>query len=250
MLTTRKRDLIKILFRSFYIQGSWSFERMMGLGLCFCLIPVARRLYQTDKEIADFLKRHLDFFNAQPYMASFALGAITKLEEQAIRQKWKNKHPISIFKERISGPLGALGDAFFWRFLRPFAASIGIIISILIGWTGIIFFLIFYNIPHLYIRIIGIWEGYNKGFDIISDLSIRGTKKYFKFFNAILSSIIGVLIVTISFWIFDQKFGLRGLLVFSIITLISFGLTYKKKLSIEMIFIIVLSISIILGLMI
>ena len=246
----KKRDLLKILFRSFYIQGSWNFERMMGLGLCFCLIPVARRICQTEEEMVIFLKRHLDFFNAQPYMASFALGAITKLEEQAIHQKWKDKQPISVFKERICGPLGALGDAFFWRFLKPLTASIGVIMSLLIGWIGILIFLVLFNMPHFYIRIMGIYIGYKKGFDIIRDLSISKTQKYFKIFYATLNGIIGILIVTVGYWISSQDYGAGRFLIFLFLTIISFGLTIRKKLSIEMIIIIILSISITIGLMI
>ena len=245
----KKIDLVKILFRTFYIQGSWNFERMMGLGLCFCLIPVARRLCRTKEETIAFLNRHLDFFNAQPYMASFALGAIAKLEEQAILQQWDTSQ-INLFKERICGPLGALGDALFWRFLKPLTATIGVILCILFGWTGIIYFFIIYNVPHLYIRIIGIYAGYKKGFDIIRNLSIRGTQKYFKIFDAILNCAIGIIAVVINCYISNEGHGFRSLLVFLIITLISIVLTIRKKLSIEMIIVIVLSISITLGLMI
>jgi len=250
MKRIRNRDLIKIFFRSFYIQGSWNYERMMGLGLCFCLIPIARRLFSSKKETINFLQRHLDFFNSQPYLASFALGAITRLEEQAIQQKWKNKQPISIFKERICGPLGAIGDSFFWRFLKPFAALAGMILSFLFGWIGVLIFFILYNIPHIYIRILGIFRGYQKGFDIIRDLSIRGTQKYFKIFNAALSGVIGFLFIAIMHWLSTQGFRSPGIILFIGLTILSAVLTIRKRLTIEMIIIIILSISITFGLMI
>jgi len=245
----RKRDLLKIFFRSFYIQGSWNFERMLGLGLCFCLIPIARRLCRTKEEKEQFLQRHLDFFNAQPYMASFALGAITRLEEQAIYQKWDDKRVISVFKERICGPLGALGDAFFWNFLKPFAASVGVIVTLIFGIAGIFSFLIIYNIPHLYIRAYGIFRGYFMGFDIIRELSISGTKKYFHGLSITLNLALGVLLVISSNWTLT-KYGIDGFVVFLITLLLTLSLTYKRKLSNEMIIILVLCISIIIGLMI
>lgn len=249
MKRIRKIDLIKVLLRSFYIQGSWNFERMMGLGLCFCLIPVARRLCNSREEMVNFLQRHLDFFNAQPYMASYALGALTKLEEQAIRHKWKDKRPITVFKERICGPLGAIGDTLFWKFLKPTVASVGVILSLLIGWIGVIIFLFLFNIPHLYVRINGLFRGYKKGFDIISDLSISGTQKYFKLLNTISNIVVGTLIVAVIYWLSAEGYGIRGLFGFLMMTAISVALTFRKKLSNEMILIIILSISIIMGLM-
>ncbi len=245
----RKRDLIKILFRTFYIQGTWNYERMLGLGLCFCMIPVARRICQDETELRNFLYRHLDFFNAHPYMASYALGALTRLEEQAIFQKWDDKRPITIFKERICGPLGAIGDALFWQFVKPFSAIIGVIMSLMFGFIGVIIFLVIFNIPHIYFRIDGIFKGYFKGFDIIRDLSISGTRKYFSRLNLIMSIFLGFLTVVAGYWIYTEGHGKTGVFVYIPMVFLSAGLTYGKKLSMIMNIAIMISISILIGLM-
>lgn len=250
MVRIRKRDLVRVLARAFYIQGAWNFERMLGLGLCFCLIPIAQRICRTKEELISFLQRHLDFFNAQPYMASYALGALTKLEEQAIRQKWNDKRPITIFKERVSGPLGAIGDTLFWQLLKPLSACIGIILTLVIGWVGILIAFIFYNTFHLYVRIMGIYEGYKQGFDIIRKLSIRGSQKYITLIRSILNGMVGVLFVVACYWSSTQQYGLKGLILFVAMVIFSIGLTSRKKLSIELSIIIILSISITVGLMI
>jgi len=246
----RKRDLLKVLIRSFYIQSAWNFERMLGLGLCFCLIPIARRLYTTDEEVKDFLKRHLEFFNAHPYMASFALGSISRLEEQSITQNWKDKKPISIFKHRMMGPLGALGDSLFWKSVKPLASASGLILTIYFGITGVIAFLIIYNFPHIYYRIMGIHLGYKKGFDIIRDLSIRGTQKYFKILNYIIAAATGILLIVLCDHSIHSEYGYKGLFLFLLVVAISIPLTFKRKITIELMIIITLILSITIGLII
>ncbi len=53
-----------------------------------------------------FLKRHLGFFNAHPFFASYALGAISRLEED----NPGNHELVDRFKNALIGPLGAIGD--------------------------------------------------------------------------------------------------------------------------------------------
>ncbi|UCE07709.1 MAG: PTS mannose/fructose/sorbose transporter family subunit IID, partial [bacterium] len=173
----RKIDLLKVLLRSLYIQSTWNSERLLGLGFCFCLIPIARRLFNSKEELVNFLQRHLDFFNSHPYMATYALGAIANIEEQAIVKKWEDKRPISVFKTRVIGPLGAIGDIFFWQLIRPALGVLGIVLLFLIGIWGTVNYLIVYNAIHFFVRIKGLVDSYSKGFDIVRDLSLRGTQK-------------------------------------------------------------------------
>lgn len=223
---------------------------MLGLGLCFCLIPIAKRLCTTDEEMEEFLKRHLDFFNAHPYMASFALGSLTRLEEQSILNKWKDKRPILVFKERMMSPLGALGDAFFWNSVKPLAAVIGVILSLYLGIVGVITFLVLYNVPHLYYRVMGIYLGYKKGFDIIHDLSIRGTQKYFKKLSYLIAGITGVLLVAFGDHIFHSNYGNKGLIFFLVMSAVSIPVTFKRRITIEFMILITLIISITIGLLV
>ncbi len=182
-------DLYKIFFRCFLVQGSWNFKSLLGLGFCYSAIPIMKRLYHTSEEQSAFLQRHLSFFNAHPYFASWCLGAVAKLEEEALLHEWPDRNPITIFKERLAGPLGSIGDQYFWNGLKPLVAGIGVLLGILIGWVAIPVVLIVYNIPHIYIRSKGIWLGYKKGFDIISNLSLR---KFSRVFQAL--AVLGILV--------------------------------------------------------
>lgn len=204
---SRKRDRLNVYLRCFVIQASWNFKSLLGLGFCFSVIPLARRLCRTQEERSAFLRRHLEFFNAHPYFASWCLGAVTRLEEEAIEKKWPDKQPISVFKTRISGPLGGLGDQLFWSRLKPFAGALAVCLGILYGWIAIPIFLVVYNVPHFAVRRYGMNLGYAKGFDIINILS----RWRFKNISAALSNVglllAGLLIMVAADWSLSRSWA-------------------------------------------
>lgn len=250
MAQLRKRDLFKVFLRSFYIQSTWNSERLLGLGFGFCLIPIARRLFNDKKELIDFLRRHLDFFNSHPYMATFALGSIANIEEQAMTKNWQDKRPICIFKSRIIGPLGAIGDSFFWQLIRPALGLLGIVLLWLIGIWGVAVYLILYNSIHLFVRIKGLMDSYLKGFDIVRDLSLRGTQKYFRLIKYACSSLLAIGVVYIIGKIYHSTSSWQVLLVFMLALFVSFSLVRRGKINIDLLIVIVICSSIILGLII
>ncbi|HOT97342.1 MAG TPA: PTS system mannose/fructose/sorbose family transporter subunit IID [bacterium] len=196
----RALDLWNMFWRCFIVQGSWNHMSMLGLGFGFSAIPFIKRIYKTRKQREECLRRHLDFFNSHPYFASWCLGAVAKLEEEAHRKKWGESRPIEIFKERLVGPLGAIGDRLFWNGLKPAAAGLGVFLALTAGWIAIPVFLVVYNIPHLLVRIYGLREGYRKGFDIVSELSVRRYQKWFDGVGLVGSAVAGACLVAAVRW--------------------------------------------------
>jgi len=245
-----KRDLFRVLLRSFYIQSTWNAERLLGLGFCFCLIPIARRLFNSKEELIDFLQRHLDFFNSHPYMATYALGAVANIEEQAYVKKWEDKRPISVFKTRVMGPLGAIGDTLFWQLIRPILGFVGIILLALIGTWGAVVYLLVYNFIHVGIRIKGLVDSYSKGFDIVRDLSMRKTQKYFRTMKYVFASLLGGGIAIIMNNLVYEPASWQGIVVFSFSLIVSFLLVRRQKVNIDLLVVIIICSSIILGLVI
>ena len=244
----RKRDLLKVLLRSFYIQSTWNSERLLGLGFCFCLIPIARRLFKNKEELIDFLQRHLGFFNSHPYLATYALGAIANIEEQAYVKKWGDKRPITVFKTRVIGPLGALGDALFWQLFRPILGIVGIVLLSVIGTWGAALYLLAYNAFHFGIRVKGLIDSYSKGFDIVRDISMRRTQKYFRIIKYLFASMLGLGLAIIMNNLVYEPGSWKGLLVFGISLVVSFLLVRRQKINIDLLIIIIVCSSIILGL--
>ena len=170
--------LFKVFLRSFLIQAVWNYQSMQSIGFCFALSPVGKKLFRSNEQRKEFYNRHLNFFNAHPYFSSFALGAITKIEEELSNKENPDYEIISRFKNALIGPLGAIGDQLVWATIKP--------TSILIGLIGVVFIvdvqtkiyfifllLIIYNIPHIYIRLFGIFKGYNEGIEVSKVLNAK-----------------------------------------------------------------------------
>lgn len=104
-LKLTKKDRISVWFRSFFLQGSWNYERMQNGGWAFAMIPAIKRLYKTKEEKAAALKRHLEFFNTHPYVASPVLGVTLALEEERANGAPVEDATIQGVKIGMMGPL-------------------------------------------------------------------------------------------------------------------------------------------------
>jgi len=246
----RKRDLIRVLLRSFYIQSSWNPERLLALGFCFCLVPIARRLMNSKSELAEFLQRHLEFFNSHPYLATYALGAVANIEEQAIVKRWEDKRPIIVFKNRIIGPLGAIGDSLFWQLIRPALGALTIVLLWIFGAWASIFYLVAYNMAHLTVRFKGLFDSYAKGFDVIRILSLRGIQKYLNPLKSLVSMLLGVELVVLMRKIQVETGSWKAIVIFAAAAVVSFLAIRKQNITIDLVILIVICGSTIIGLVI
>lgn len=191
--------LIKVFLRSFLIQAVWNYQSMQSIGFCFALSPVGKKLYKSNEKRKEFYKRHLDFFNAHPYFSSYALGAMAKIEEQLAAQENPDYQIIAKFKNALIGPLGAVGDQLVWATIKPASVLIGLIGVVFIHHiqTKIYFIfllLIIYNIPHLYIRLIGILKGYGKGLGVSKVISAKNYDLMRKIYGILGTVAIGIYI--------------------------------------------------------
>ena len=196
MTTLTVWDFIKIFCRLLFIQASWNYERMLNLGCCFCLLPFAKK-YLNDPDASgrrEFLKRHLEFFNTHPYMASWIIGATMKLEERGVDPK-----EIEKFKAHLSRTLAAVGDQLFWRLLKPVAAMIGVLLCLKsqsVG-MGLLSFLVIYNLPHVYTRVHGLVAGYQKGFELVTTFPKKSYQSIMDILNKLAGLLIGIGLVSI-----------------------------------------------------
>lgn len=108
-----KRDLWVLYFRHFFLQSSFSFERMQGVGLTWIFHPLIKKLYKTTKERAQALKRHLVFYNTNPLTGAILTGMIAAMEERNARNELQDPSTINSLKGGLIGPLAGIGDTFF-----------------------------------------------------------------------------------------------------------------------------------------
>ena len=170
-LKLTKKDRISVWLRSFFLQGSWNYERMQNGGWAFAMIPAIKRLYKTKEEQAAALKRHLEFFNTHPYVASPILGVTLVLEEERANGVEVEDATIQGVKVGMMGPLAGIGDPVFWFTVRPILGALAASLAMNRSIIGPIIFFFAWNI----IRMAFMWYtqelGYKAGSRITDDLS-------------------------------------------------------------------------------
>lgn len=188
-------DFVRIYIRSFFIQAVWNYQNLLATGFCYALVPVAKRLFESKEQRVSFLKRHMDFFNAHPYFALFAIGAIAKIEESGTSSPEKISH----FKNALMGPLGAVGDKLVWATIKPASILFGLVGVIILDdleWK-IVFLMIvltLYNIPHLVIRGYGLYKGYSMGYGVYKILNINNFKVINNWYGGLGATLLGIYI--------------------------------------------------------
>lgn len=170
-LKLTKKDRISVWIRSFFLQGSWNYERMQNGGWAFAMIPAIKRLYKTKEEQSAALKRHLEFFNTHPYVASPILGVTLALEEERANGAPVEDVTLQGVKVGMMGPLAGIGDPVFWFTIRPILGALAASLAISGNILGPIIFFFAWNI----IRMAFTWYtqefGYKAGSRISEDLS-------------------------------------------------------------------------------
>ncbi|MFT8325125.1 PTS system mannose/fructose/sorbose family transporter subunit IID [Oenococcus sicerae] len=166
-----KRDRLAVAWRSTFIQGSWNYERMQNGGWAYSLIPAIKKLYKTKEDRTAALKRHLEFFNTHPYLASPIIGVTLALEEDRANGAKVDDVAIQGVKVGMMGPLAGVGDPVFWYTVRPILGALGASLALNGNILGPILFFVLWNV----IRWGFMWYtqefGYRAGSKITDDLS-------------------------------------------------------------------------------
>ncbi|ATO44671.1 PTS system mannose/fructose/sorbose family transporter subunit IID [Loigolactobacillus coryniformis] len=166
-----KKDRIAVWWRSTFIQGSWNYERMQNGGWAYTLIPALKKLYTTKEDRAAALKRHLEFFNTHPYLASPIIGVTMALEEERANGAPIDDVAIQGVKVGMMGPLAGVGDPVFWFTVKPILGALAASLAISGNIMGPILYFVLWNV----IRMAFMWYtqefGYKAGASISDDLS-------------------------------------------------------------------------------
>ncbi|AVK61872.1 PTS mannose family transporter subunit IID [Lactobacillus sp. CBA3606] len=166
-----KSDRIHVWWRSTFLQGSWNYERMQNGGWAYSLIPALKKLYTTKEDRAAALKRHMEFFNTHPYVASPIIGVTMALEEERSNGAPIDDVTIQGVKVGMMGPLAGVGDPVFWFTAKPIIGALAASLAIGGSVMGPILYFVVWNI----IRMAFMWYtqelGYKAGSAITDDLS-------------------------------------------------------------------------------
>jgi len=163
------RTHLAIFFRLLVIQSSWNYELLLGTGIGFCVEPALRLLPGgvDGPAYREALGRQSQYFNAHPYLAAVAVGALARAEldgEPAVR--------IERFRTALPGPLGSVGDRLVWAAWLPLCSMLALLAFGLGAGPGVVLgiFLVVYNAGHLALRAWGLHVGWAHGLRVASAL--------------------------------------------------------------------------------
>ena len=176
MLTTR--DLRRMYWRSTFLLGSFNFERMQAMGFCYTLMPAIRKVYRGDKAAeAAALKRHLEFYNTQPWVSSVVFGVTAAMEEQKAKGEDISEETITSVKVGLMGPLAGVGDPIFWGTARPVLAALGASLALNGSIVGPLLFFVGINVLRVLTRWYGLKFGYERGTEMVTEVGGGQLKK-------------------------------------------------------------------------
>lgn len=154
------RPRAEALLRLFAVQASYTYERMLGIGVGHASAPLLRNMLsaRSARERHEAVARSADFFNSHPYLAAIAVGAEVKAEQDGVPGP-----VISRLRTALSGPLGALGDQLIWAGWVPALIGIGLIAAPWVGIWAIVGVVLVHNVLRLWLTAWGLDLGLREG---------------------------------------------------------------------------------------
>ena len=163
------RTQLAIHFRMLAIQGAWNYETLLGNGIGFSLEPALRQMEGGihTPQFKAALGRESRYFNAHPYLAAVAVGALARAELDG-----EPPERIERFRTALAGPLGSVGDRLVWAGWLPLCSTIALVAFGLGAGplTTVGLFLLLYNAGHIALRVWGFHVGWNLGLRVASAL--------------------------------------------------------------------------------
>ncbi len=161
---------MRIYLRLFAVQGAWNYETLIGNGIAFCMEPALRLLPGgvNGQRYNEALGRHARYFNAHPYLAGVAVGALARAELDNVPPAM-----IERFRTALGGPLGSVGDRLVWASWLPLCSLIALAIFGIGGrpLAVVAIFLAIYNGGHLAMRAWGLHVGFERGLRVADALA-------------------------------------------------------------------------------
>lgn len=123
-----KQDLNRLWWRWLCFQESCiSYERLQAPGFLYAQAPTLKKLYgDNQEEMIAACKRHLQFYNSEPYFGLAIHGVTLALEEERANGMPVTDDTINNLKTGLMGPLAGLGDTIRAGTIAPIVTAFAI----------------------------------------------------------------------------------------------------------------------------
>jgi PTS system mannose-specific IID component/fructoselysine and glucoselysine-specific PTS system IID component len=205
------KELRSMFWRSFLIQSSWSFDKMMAYGQMYGIEKSLRKIYPNDDDYYAALKRHCETFNVTPHISPFIMSLSVAMEEENAKNQNFDVSSINKVKIGLMGPLSGIGDSFFWGTFRVIAAGIGIGIAKQGNILGSILYFLIYTSIHFIAKWLSAKYGYTLGTKFLNQSEESHSIEKLSYGASILGlTVIGAMIGTMVTLQAKLQFDLSG----------------------------------------
>ena len=161
------QDIKKVRYRWLLLgEAAWNYEKMQGLGYCYSMIPVLKKLYPDEADMKKALQTHLQFFNTHQQFADTILRVGTCPGEI---NRHASLEAVSAIKTGLMGPLAGIGDTLFGVIANTIFFSVGSYMALEGNPIGIFLYLI-WGVVRVIMRGYFIRIGYREGTKLIENL--------------------------------------------------------------------------------
>lgn len=162
-----RRQRWSLFLASLGLQGSWNPQRMQNLGLLAIMTVWLRRLPRDLERDRLFCRRYYEFFNTNPYLANYLVGALLRLEADREAGAETPAGLATMVRDSLGRSLASLGDQLFWLGLRP-ALVLGMGLLALQGSvTGVLLLVGLFAAGQFLLRWRALERGYALGMDLV-----------------------------------------------------------------------------------
>ena len=203
-MTGRWRALLRLLA----VQGTWNYERMLGVSMGYAAEPLLEDLKTVDPvRHGEAVVRSTEFFNCNPNLAGLALGATARAEYEAVAGE-----QIVRLRTALCSPLGALGDELFWAGLVPALVGLALVAAVLgAGWWAIVGFIALYNSVRFGTAVWALRTGFDAGMRVGSAISASWIPRAVARIGPLAGAGVGLAIPVVAGW-YLRGFGWIGAL--------------------------------------
>lgn len=172
------KTAIKLVVRSLFIDSAWNFQKHQNIGFIYVILNFLKGLYVKRELIIPAMKRHTHYMSTNPFMVTAIVGVALKAEKEMAFGR--STGDMQKLKTTMMGPLGAIGDSFFWAALKPFMMLVAVVfITIFEPYykfqiIGLVFCWLVYNTIKTWIMYYGIQTGYSKGIEFLKEFKSLG----------------------------------------------------------------------------
>ncbi|MBA3346264.1 MAG: PTS system mannose/fructose/sorbose family transporter subunit IID [Gemmatimonadales bacterium] len=194
------------LLRLIAVQGTWNYERMLGVGMGYAAEPLLKDLQTVDPvRHGEAVVRSTEFFNCNPNLAGLALGATVRAEYEAVPGA-----QIARLRTALCSPLGALGDQLFWAGLVPALVGAAVVGAVLgAGWWAIAGLLLLYNAVRIGTGVWALRTGFDAGMRIAGAISGSWIPRAVERIGPVAGFAVGTAIALSAGW-YLEGFGWAG----------------------------------------